>query len=139
MNKKLALSALIVSASLLSTAALAHGRDRDEWRDHRHKIHPGWRHAPVYVVYAPPRPVYVRPPVVYYPPAYYAQPIYAPVAVRHVHPRAYYHGYHGDRFAGQVIGAVAGGAIGHVIGHGGLAPTAIGAVVGGVVGGSLAD
>lgn len=140
MNKKLTLSAVIISTTLLSTAALADGRDRDGWRDQRHHGHHGWRPAPAHVVYAPPRPVYVRPPVAYYQPAYrpayYAQPAYAPAPVRYGPSRAY---YDGDRVAGQVVGAVAGGVIGNAIGHGGLAPTAIGAVLGGLIGGDLAD
>lgn len=136
MIKKLILSTVIVSTTLLSTAALAHGRDRDEWRDHRHPGHSGWRSVPAQVMYAPPRPVYVRPPVAYYPPAYYAQPVYAPRPVRYAPSRVY---YDGDRMVGQVVGAVAGGVIGNAIGQGGFAPTAIGAVVGGIVGGHLAE
>lgn len=128
MFKKLTLSAIIISTTLMSTAALAH--DRDEWRDHRHHGHHGWRPAPAHVVYAPPRPV------AYYQPAYYAQPVYAPAPARYAPSRVY---YDGDRMVGQVVGAVAGGVIGNAIGQGGLAPTAIGAVVGGIVGGNLAD
>lgn len=136
MIKKLTLSAIIISTTLMSTAALAHGRDRDEWRGHEYSRHHDWRPAPAHVVYAPPRPVYVRPPVGYYQPAYYPQPAYAPAPVRYAPSRVY---YDGDRMVGQVVGAVAGGVIGNAIGQGGLAPTAIGAVVGGIVGGNLAD
>lgn len=118
MNKKLALSAVILSTALLSTAAMAHGRDRDRdgWHDHRHGRH-GWRPAPPHVVYVPPRPVVIRPPVAYYPPAYYPQPVYAAPPVRYAPAPVY---YYEDRVAGQVVGAV------------------VGAVVGGVVGGELA-
>lgn len=133
MNKKLALSAIILSTTLLSTAAMAHGRDRDGWHD-RHGRH-GWRPAPPHVVYVPPRPVVVRPPVAYYSPAYYPQPVYVAPPVRYAPAPVY---YYGDRVVGQVVGAVAGGVIGHAIGGGALAPTAIGTVIGGVVGGELA-
>lgn len=142
MNKKLTLSAVVISTTLMSTAVLAHGRDRDEWRDHDYMgRHHGWQPVPAQVVYAPPRPVYVRPPVAYYPPAYvqpaYVQPVaYAPAPVRYAPSRAH---YDGDRAVGQVVGAVAGGVIGNAIGQGGFAPTAIGAVLGGLIGGDLAD
>ena len=141
MNKKLTLSAVIISTTLLSTAALARGGDRDGWHDQRHHGHNGWRPVPAHVVYAPPRPVYVRPPEAYYQPAYYQpayypQQAYAPAPTYYAPARVH---YRGDRVAGQVVGAVAGGVIGNAIGHGGLAPTAIGAVLGGIVGGNLAD
>jgi hypothetical protein len=138
MKTKLALSAFIISTSLLSSAAFAHGGDHDGWYDQRHHRHHGWRPAPAHVVYAPPRSVYVRPPVAYYQPAYrpayYAQPAYAPAY--YAPARAY---YGGDRVAGQVVGAVAGGVIGNAVSGGALAPTAIGAVLGGLIGGDLAD
>lgn len=132
MNKKLALSALVLSTALLSTAALARGGDRDGWYDQRHSghhNHHGWRPAPGHVAYAPPRPVHVRPPIAYYPQPAYAPSYYAPARVY----------YRGDRVAGQVVGAVAGGVIGSAISGGAFAPTAIGAVFGGLIGGDLAD
>jgi hypothetical protein len=141
MNKKLTLSAVILSTTLLSTAALADGRDHDGWRDYRHHGSHGWQSAPAHVVYAPPRPVYARPPVAYYQPAYY-QPTYYPQQAYVPEPTYYAPArvhYRGDRVAGQVVGAVAGGVIGNAIGHGGIAPTAIGAVLGGLIGGDLAD
>jgi len=135
MNKKLALSTIILSASLLSITAQARGGDRYGWSDQRHHGHDGWRPVP-HVVHVPARPVYVRPPVSYYQPAYYPQPVYAPAPVRYAPGYVY---YNGDRLAGQVVGAVAGGVIGNVISGGALAPTAIGAVLGGIIGGDLAD
>jgi hypothetical protein len=120
MNNKLALTTFILSATLLSTAALARGGDHDGWHDrrhHGHHGHHGWRSAPAHVVYAPPRPVYVRPPVAYYRPAYYPQPVYVQPRPAYVRPPVAYYpqpayaptyyaparvDYRGDRVAGQV-------------------------------------
>jgi hypothetical protein len=129
MKNKLVLISAFATASLLSSAAMAHGWDRDEWRGHHHQ---GW--------YAPLPPVaYVAPQPVYFPqPAFYSQQVvYAPAPVGYAPPPVYY--ATGNRIAGQVVGAVAGGVIGNAVGHGGFGPTAIGAVLGGVVGGSLAE
>lgn len=146
MKNRLTLITVLATATLLSSAAMAHGgNDHDGYRGYgnpwqaRHHRHHDWRPAPPPVVYVTPRPVVVPAPA-YYPaaPVYAPPPVfYPPAPVRYGPPPVYYPT--GDRVAGQVVGAVAGGVIGNVIGQGALAPTAVGAVVGGIIGGNLME
>ena len=123
---KLSISAAFIATAILSTSAFAHGRDREEWREHRH--HQRMEYVPVRVVYAQPRVIYAAPQRVVYQsaPVYYERPVA-------------YTSYNSNRLAGQAIGAVAGGVIGNQFGHGHIAPTAFGAVVGGILGGNLME
>jgi len=131
MNKKLSIPAALIATALVSSSVFAHGWERDDWHEHKHRHHRWVEARPVQTVYVQPQAVYAAPPVVYrervvyqLAPVYYERPVT-------------YRSYSSDRIVGQAIGAVAGGVIGSQFGHGRVIPTAIGAVVGGVVGGNL--